>query len=115
LARAIVAVIALAILAAQREIESALRHIQTCIAQRLGQAGGVLLQQIQRLRLIGGHVRLGLAAGVDRQPDIDAAQFRRIEADFELFGPAHRARGDADRQGVQIRRGFGIGVRDLNR
>ena len=82
----------------QREIEAALRNIQAGIAQRAGQGRRVLLQQIERLGLIGGHMRLRLAAGIDRQPDIDAAQFRRIEADFELLGAAQRARGDADRK-----------------
>ena len=33
----------------------------------------------------------GLAGGVDRKPHFDPAQFRRIEADFELLGAALRS------------------------
>ena len=87
----IVVAAVLSALAAQREIQAALRNIQPGIAQRLGQAAGIFLQQIQGLGLVGGHMRLGLAAGVNRKPHFDPAQFRRIKADVELLGAALRS------------------------
>ena len=66
--RALGAVAVLAGPAAQREIQAALRHIQPGIAQGAGQGRRILLQQVQRLRLVGGQMRLALpVASMERR------------------------------------------------
>ena len=54
-----------------------------------------------------------LAVRVDLEPYIDAAEFRRIEADFEAVLAVARLRSDFDRK-ARDRHGLGEGWR-LNR
>ena len=76
--------------------------------------GRILLQQAQRLGLVGGQMRAGLAGGVDGKPHFDPAQFRRVQADVELLGAALRLGGDFHRQRRQVGSGVMRLRRDLN-
>jgi len=65
-------------------------------------------KKIQRFWAIHAQMRGDLTFRVDLDPHIDAAEFRRIEADFEAVLAVERLRNDFDRK-ARDRHGLGEG------
>ena len=95
LGAAAVAVLSGERLIAQRELQAVIRGFQAGLFERAFELRLLALQKRQRVRAIGGDVRRHLAAAVDVEAYIDAAELRRIEPDVELVGARLRARGMA--------------------
>ena len=67
--------------------------------------GCVAAQQIERLGAVDDQARGDVAAVVDVEPHVDAAELGRIEADLEAVVPGLRARRDLDREPCDRHRG----------
>ena len=84
-------------LIAQAELEPVIGGFQARLVERLFELRLLVLQELQRVGAVGGHVRRHLAVAVNIETYVEAPEFRRIEPDFELVGAGLRANSDRDR------------------
>ena len=85
-------------LVAQRELQAVVGRLQAGVLQRAFELVGVAAQHVERLRLLDHQPRRDLAAAIDIEPHVDAAELRRIETDLEAVASGLRARRDLDRE-----------------
>ena len=85
-------------LIAQAELEPVIGGFQARLVERLFELRLLVLQELQRVGAIGGHVGRHLAVAVDVETYVDAPELRWIEPDVELIGAGLRAGGDRERQ-----------------
>jgi len=85
-------------LIAQAELESVIGGFEARLVERLFKLRLLVLQKLQRVGAVGGHVRRHLAVAINVEAYVDAPEFRRIEPDVELVGAGLRAGRDRNRQ-----------------
>jgi len=85
-------------LIAQAELECIIGGFQARLVERLFKLRLLVLQELQRVGAVGGHVRRHLAVAINVETYVDAPEFRRIEPDVELVGAGLRADSDRDGQ-----------------
>lgn len=71
---------------AQAELESVVGGLQAGLIERLFKLRLLVLQELQRIGAVGGHVRRHLTAAVHVETYVDAPELRRVEPDVELVG-----------------------------
>ena len=88
-------------------MQAAIAGLEAGVVQRALQLRCVLLQHRQRFRLFDRQMRSHLAAAVDIDADIDAAEVGRIEPDFETALAVLDRCGDFEREPAQRHRRVG--------
>ena len=106
-------VIALRKLLAQREFHRVVGGLEPGLLQRAFELVGVALEQVKRFAPLDNQARGGVAVAVDVELDVNAAEFRRIETDFEVLLASRRLRCDLDRDAAERNgcRGVGLGLK----
>ena len=97
-------------LVAQRELQAVVGGLQARLLQGALELGGVAAQQVERLGALDHQARRDMAAAVDVEPHVDAAELRRVETDLEAVASGLRARRDLDREALDRHRRGGGGT-----
>src|SRR6185437_1981929 len=101
----IVAAVLAGRLVAQAELQAAVAGLEAGIVEGLLQLRGVLLQHRKRFRLLDHQMRGHLAARVDADANVDAAEIGGIEPDLEIALAVPGGGRDLDRKPAQRHRG----------
>ena len=80
-------------LIAQGELESVIGGFEARLVERLFKLRLLVLQELQRVGAVGGHVRRHLAVAINVETYVDAPEFRRIEPDGTAIATASPATG----------------------